>query len=110
MGKYLKISTKWNSASKDQKEELLHIYSDANTLDEEAKIDRVKSLYNELVVQEYALQLMDAYNVLGISHLQAIKAHTEGRELAASGQLQRKGNTWSLDAITSVQEGQQSNK
>lgn len=44
------------------------------------------------------------------SYLTALKAHSEGRELVASGQLQRKGNTWSLDAITSVQEGQQSNK
>lgn len=39
------------------------------------------------------------------AYLQAIKAHSEGRELIASGQLQRKGNTWSLDAITWVREG-----
>lgn len=39
-------------------------------------------------------------------YLKAIKAHSEGRVLVASGQLQRKGNTWSLDAITLVQEGQ----
>lgn len=44
------------------------------------------------------------------SYLQAIKAHSEGRELVASGQLQRKGNTWSLDAITSVSEGRESDK
>ena len=67
-------------ASDAQKEELVHIYSDKNTLGEEAKIDRVKSLYNELVVQEYALQLMDAYNVLGISHLQAVKVPNEKKQ------------------------------
>lgn len=32
----------------------------------------------------------------------ALNAHSEGKQLIASGQLQRKGNTWSLDAITSV--------
>lgn len=40
------------------------------------------------------------------SYLSAIKAHSEGKELIAFGQLQRRGNTWSLDAITSVQERQ----
>jgi hypothetical protein len=45
-----------------------------------------------------------------VPYLSALKAHSEGNELVASGQLQRKGNTWSLDAITSVQEGQKSNK
>ena len=39
------------------------------------------------------------------SYLRALKAHSEGRELIAFGQLQRKGNTWSLEAITSIQEG-----
>lgn len=38
------------------------------------------------------------------SYLKALKAHSEGKELIASGQLQRKGNTWSLDAITFVGE------
>jgi hypothetical protein len=32
----------------------------------------------------------------------ALNAHSEGKQLAASGQLQRIGNTWSLDAISSV--------
>lgn len=36
------------------------------------------------------------------SYLQAIDAHSKGQQLLASGQLQRKGNTWSLDAVTSV--------
>ena len=44
------------------------------------------------------------------SYLRALKAHSEGKELVASGQLQRKGNTWSLDAITSIQEGQEYSK
>jgi len=44
------------------------------------------------------------------SYLRALKAHSEGKELLASGQLQRKGNTWSLEAITLVQERQQINE
>lgn len=32
----------------------------------------------------------------------ALNAHSEGKKLFASGQLQRIGNTWSLDAISSI--------
>lgn len=37
------------------------------------------------------------------AYLMAIDAHSKGRKLLASGQLQRKGNTWSLDSIVSVE-------
>ena len=33
-------------------------------------------------------------------YLLAIEAHTKGKHLCASGQLQRKGNLWSIEAIT----------
>jgi len=35
-------------------------------------------------------------------YLLAIDAHAKGRKISATGELQRKGNTWSLDAITSI--------
>ena len=35
-------------------------------------------------------------------YLRSIDAHSKGKRLAASGQLQRKGNTWSLESISSV--------
>jgi len=36
-------------------------------------------------------------------YLLAIEAHTNGKPLNATGQLQRKGNVWSLEAITSLE-------
>jgi hypothetical protein len=36
-------------------------------------------------------------------YLLAIDAHTKGKRLCVHGQLQRKGNSWSIDAITSVE-------
>lgn len=35
-------------------------------------------------------------------YLLAIDAHSKGKRISATGELQRKGNTWSLDAITSI--------
>lgn len=35
-------------------------------------------------------------------YLLAINAHSKGTKISAIGELQRKGNTWSLDAITSI--------
>lgn len=35
-------------------------------------------------------------------YLAAIDAHSKGKRISATGELQRKGNTWSLDAITSI--------
>ena len=59
-------------ADNDQKAELLKLYSDSIYLDENEKILTVKSIFESVVVREYATQLMDAYNHLGISHLEAI--------------------------------------
>jgi len=36
-------------------------------------------------------------------YLLAIEAHTNGKYLSARGQLQRKGNVWSIEAITSLE-------
>ena len=35
-------------------------------------------------------------------YLLAIDAHSKGKRISATGELQRKGNTWSLNAITSI--------
>lgn len=35
-------------------------------------------------------------------YLLAIDAHSKGKKISATGELQRKGNMWSLDSITSV--------
>jgi hypothetical protein len=37
------------------------------------------------------------------NYLMAIEAHSQGKELVAVGQLQRKGNVWSLEAIVSME-------
>lgn len=39
------------------------------------------------------------------AYLLAIEAHSKGKKLIASGQLQRKGNTWTLDSLSSVETG-----
>lgn len=37
------------------------------------------------------------------SYLLAIEAHSKGQPLAVTGQLQRKGNSWTLESITSIE-------
>lgn len=37
------------------------------------------------------------------TYLLAIETHSKGKMLIASGQLQRKGNNWTLDSVTSVE-------
>lgn len=37
------------------------------------------------------------------SYLQAIEAHSKGQLLSVTGQLQRKGNSWTLDSITNIE-------
>ncbi len=59
-------------ASDEQKQELEALYS-SYPEDEEAKIERVKAIFTDLNVKEYATQLMDAYNHLGISHFEAVQ-------------------------------------
>lgn len=63
-------------ADNEQKQILLELYDPAKIPqtfeDEEIKISTVKAIFEKLVVQEYATQLMEAYNHLGISHLEAV--------------------------------------
>lgn len=51
-----------------QREELASLYGDTATKDAE-KIDRVLRIFDSLVVREYALQVMEAYKDLALSHL-----------------------------------------
>jgi geranylgeranyl diphosphate synthase type II len=66
-------------ADENQKKELATLYS-SHPDDEEDKIERVKSIFDKLNVKEYASQMMDAYNHLGLSHLEALKVDEENRK------------------------------
>lgn len=59
-------------ADETQKARLLQLYNNDHQLRDEEKVEEVRSLFNKLVIPEYVLQLMDAYNNLGISHLKAL--------------------------------------
>lgn len=59
-------------ADDQQKARLEELYNDKHQLSDEEKIEEVKKIFNALVIPEYVIQLMDAYNNLGISHLKAL--------------------------------------
>ncbi len=59
-------------ADEKQKVRLEQLYSNDHALTEKEKVSEVKEIFNNLVIPEYVLQLMDAYNNLGISHLKAL--------------------------------------
>ena len=65
-------------ASDNQRAELQELYSTYPN-DEEAKIAKVTAIFTELNVMEYANQLMDAYNHLGISHFEAVSIDADKR-------------------------------
>lgn len=55
-------------------------------------------------VQHEKYGLIEVRMALGPEfYLMAIEAHSKGNELTAMGQLQRRGNTWSLEAIASIE-------
>lgn len=59
-------------ANEEQRDRLTLLYTDQHQLTDEEKVKEVKDIFNTLVIPEYVLQLMDAYNNLGISHLKAL--------------------------------------
>lgn len=67
-------------ADEDQKNELKSIYNGEIILKENEKIEKVKNLFNKLVVAEYARQVRDAYLDLAYAHLSAIKAPKDKKE------------------------------
>jgi geranylgeranyl diphosphate synthase, type II len=64
-------------ASSSQKETLLHLYAPNHGMDEETKIAEVKSIFNSVLVTEYARQVIEAYRDLAISHLVACNVSDE---------------------------------
>lgn len=56
-------------SSDTQKNELLHFYSSEYKGTPKQKVRAVKSIFESLVVKEYATQMMEAYFDLSISHL-----------------------------------------
>ncbi len=66
-------------ASDLQREELHLLYS-TKLEDNSEKILRVKKLFNSLVVREYAVQVMDAYKDLAISHIVQLDIPAENKE------------------------------
>jgi len=67
--------------SEDQKKQLLHYYSDNHDLSAEVKIERVTSIFKELLVREYAAQVMEAYRDLAISHVQSCNLSEEKKQV-----------------------------
>jgi len=59
-------------ADDDQRSDLLRLYNNEHSLSDQDKVEKVKEIFNSLVIPEYVLQLMDAYNDLGIAHLKAL--------------------------------------
>lgn len=60
-------------ADDHQKIELTRLYDPNTPCDEDEKIDRVKKIFESVVVQEYTSQVIEAYRDLAISHLNACK-------------------------------------
>lgn len=76
---------------------VVNLHCTTNPTDGAARrIIAIKVNHTEFGVIEVQLALgSEAYQL-------ALSAHSEGKRLAATGQLQRVGNTWSLNAISSV--------
>lgn len=72
---YLKAIELCTQSQKDRLEEM---YS-KKTIDQESKVEEVKRLFDELVVREYARQVMDAYRDLAVSHITQLDIPVEGK-------------------------------
>lgn len=66
-------------ASDKEREELLAFYSPAD-MDPDYKIKKVTRLFDTLVVKEYAIQVMEAYKDLAISHLNQLSIAEENKK------------------------------
>jgi geranylgeranyl diphosphate synthase, type II len=67
-------------SSDDQKDKLLLYYSGLYDQEDEQKIDAVKSIFTDVLVREYAQQVIEAYRDLAISHLIACKISVKAKE------------------------------
>ncbi len=67
-------------ASPAQRQQLIDLYQDKNAVDAGEKINIVKTIFNSVVVNEYANQVIDAYRDLALSHLQACNIGSSDKE------------------------------
>ncbi|MBK9733756.1 MAG: polyprenyl synthetase family protein [Saprospiraceae bacterium] len=71
-------------ASDSQKAKLFELYSSEVGVVEQEKINAVKSIYDDVLIREYARQVIEAYRDLSISHLQACKINQSQKESISS--------------------------
>ena len=71
-------------ASDSQKVKLIELYSSGLEVGEQEKINAVKSIYCDVLIQEYARQVIEAYRDLSISHLHACKINQSQKEAISS--------------------------
>jgi geranylgeranyl diphosphate synthase type II len=67
-------------ATDEEKEKLISLYSNNQNIDDDEKIRTVKEIFNNLVIVEYARQLMEAYTDLAFSHLDAVNVDENRKE------------------------------
>lgn len=68
-------------ASPTQKSQLESFYATKDNHDEEDKIIQVKKIFDDLLVKEYAIQVIEAYRDLSLSHLDACTISDENRSV-----------------------------
>jgi geranylgeranyl diphosphate synthase type II len=68
-------------ASDAQKEKLLFYYNEENQCNPAEKVTIVTKIFEELVVREYASQVMEAYRDLAISHVHSCQIEEDKKEL-----------------------------
>lgn len=62
------------------KQRLIDLFDDKINIGEQEKIDEVTNIFNSVGIQEYAIQLMEAYHHLGMSHLESIDVAPERKK------------------------------
>ena len=68
-------------ASDHQRSDLFALYETKVHDSEEAKIDKVKKIFSDLLVKEYAVQVIEAYRDLSLSHLDACSISLEYKSI-----------------------------
>ncbi len=77
---------------------VVNLHCTGNPIDGKSKRSvALKVLHEKYGTIEVKMNLGPDYYLL------AIEAHTKGKHLCAKGQLQRKGNVWSIEAITALE-------
>ena len=71
-------------ASHTQKLKLLELYSSGVEVEAHEKINAVKNIFNDVLIHEYARQVIEAYRDLSISHIHACKINQSQKEAISS--------------------------